>query len=493
LSRKLKVHLSSLFLIVWPFLFLSTPANAEDIIINLDATTAYIDVVVNVDTTTAYVITTTTGPRFEVVDSVTVERPAWVDSWLWLYRGVADSTTARTGQGAIAADDDGNSSSNNYWASRLSGTLAADTYTIRATSYDYVVAGQRAVGTYTLSSGLIPHRDTATAVVDTNTVVAPPVVVDTNTVVAPPVVVVPPVVVSEPPAIISIPPAIQSDPIAIVDEIPIAVVPPDIAPEAPIDIALEAPIDIAPEAPIDIAPEAPIDIAPEAPIDIAPEIEIAPPLTVEQIENIVDDLVTNGVLSNSDSEIILDALRADGEITSDEVSALSEALSSDGEFTREEVALVVDAIIEAAGGEAITAEDIKDAGLTYNDLPDATPVEVRQDENGNSVIIVAEVAAALQVLESPAEFISAVFDNPEQALTAVLNIGADMSDEERKGAEEMVVSAIIASNAAINAVSVAGNAAANAAARTATGGTTPKGPSGGGPMGGDPRIRRRKP
>ncbi len=221
-----------------------------------------------------------------------------------------------------------------------------------------------------------------------------------------------------------------------------------------------------------------------------------PPLTVEEIENIIDELVSTGELSNSDSEIILDALRADGEITSDEVSALSEALSADGEFTSEEVTLVVEAIIEAADGEAITAEAIIDAGLTYNDLPDATPVEVRQDENGNSVIIVAEIAAALQVLESPAEFVSAIFDDPGQALTAVLNIGADMSDEERKGAEEMIVSAIIASNAAINAVSVAGNAAANAASsasRTATGGTTPKGPSGGGPMGGDPRIRRRKP
>ena len=189
-------------------------------------------------------------------------------------------------------------------------------------------------------------------------------------------------------------------------------------------------------------------------------------------------------------------MRADGEVTSGEVSALSEALSGDGEFTTEEVALVVDAIIEASNGEAITAEDIKDAGITYSDLPEATPVEVRQDENGNSVIIVAEVAAALQVLASPAEFVSAVFDNPEQALTAVLNIGADMSDEERTEAEEMVVSAIIATNAAINAVSVAGNAAANAAtsaSRATTGGTTPKGPSGGGPMGGDPRIRRRKP
>ncbi len=492
MSRKLKVRLSSLFLIVWPFLFLSTPANAEDIVINLDATTAYVDVVVQVDTTTAYVITTTTGPRTEVVDSVTVERVAWVDSWIILYRGgVADTNTV------ISQDDDSNSTPNNFWASRLSGTLNADTYTIRATSFEYVTGNQRPVGTYTLSSGLIPPPvDTATVVVDTNTVVAPPVVVDTNTVVAPPVVVVPPVQAPEPPSIAYIPPVIQSDPIAIVDEAPIAIVPPDIAPEAPIDIVPEAPIDIAPEAPIDIAPEAPIDIAPEPITEVAPEIEIAPPLTVEQIENIVDDLVTNGVLSNSDSEIILDALRADGEVTSDEVSALSEALSSDGEFTTEEVTLVVEAIIEASNGEAITAEDIKDAGLTYNDLPEATPVEVRQDENGNSVIIVAEVAAALQVLESPAEFISAVFDDPGQALTAALNIGADMSDEERKDAEEMVVSAIIASNAAINAVSVAGSAAANAASsasRTASGGTTPKGPSGGGPMGGDPRIRRRKP
>ena len=471
-------------LVFWWVLLPLDSASADEITVNLDATTAYVDTVVTVDTTTAYVITTTTGPRTEVVDSVTVERVAWVDSWVILYRGgVADTRTV------ISQDDDSNSTPNNFWASRLSGTLNADTYTIRATSFEYVTGNQRPVGTYTLSSGLIPPPvDTATAVVDTNTVVAPPVVVDTNTAVAPPVVVVPPVQAPEPPSIAYIPPVIQSDPIAIVDEAPIAIVPPDIAPEAPIDIA--------PEAPIDIAPEAPIDIAPDPITEVAPEIEIAPPLTVEQIENIVDDLVTNGVLSNSDSEIILDALRADGEVTSDEVSALSEALSSDGEFTREEVALVVDAIIEAAEGEAITAEDIKDAGLTYNDLPDATPVEVRQDENGNSVIIVAEVAAALQVLASPAEFVSAVFDDPGQALTAVLNIGADMSDEERKDAEEMVVSAIIASNAAINAVSVAGSAAANAASsasRTASGGTTPKRPSGGGPMGGDPRIRRRKP
>jgi hypothetical protein len=149
-------------------------AIAEDIIINLDANTVYVDVVINVDTTTAYTITTTTGPRFEVVDSVTVERHAWVDSWIWLFRGVADSTTVN----AIAADDDSNSTSNNYWASRLVGIATPDTYTIRATSFEYVTARERPIGTYTLSSNLIPHIDTATVVVETVTTI-----IDTPTVI----------------------------------------------------------------------------------------------------------------------------------------------------------------------------------------------------------------------------------------------------------------------------------------------------------------------
>jgi len=234
-------------------LFIPTPATAEDIIINLDATTTYVDVVVNVDTTTAYVITTTTGPRFEVVDSVTVERPAWVDSWLWLYRGVADSTTARTGQGAIAADDDGNSSSNNYWASRLSGTLTADTYTIRATSYDYVVAGQRAVGTYTLSSGLIPHRDTATAVVDTHTasIDGNTVTVDTSTAVVPTPAPEPPIVAPEPPAIVIPPFDVEPEPPAVVDEAPVVIEEPPVVPEEP-PVEAEEPPDVVEEAPVPV-------------------------------------------------------------------------------------------------------------------------------------------------------------------------------------------------------------------------------------------------
>jgi hypothetical protein len=139
---------------------------ADEVTINLTPEVAYVDVVVNVDTTTAYTITTTTGPRTEVIDSVTVERVAWVDSWLTLYRGVAvESGTV------IRQDDDSNHNpQTNYFASALSGTLTPDTYTIRATSYDFIVAGQSPVGTYTLSSNLINLPETNTATVDTGTV-----------------------------------------------------------------------------------------------------------------------------------------------------------------------------------------------------------------------------------------------------------------------------------------------------------------------------------
>jgi hypothetical protein len=96
-----------------------------------------------------------------------------------------------------------------------------------------------------------------------------------------------------------------------------------------------------------------------------------------------------------------------------------------------------------AQGEPVTAQAITDAGLTFADLPPETPVEVRQDENGNKVVITAEVAAALLVLENPAELISAIFTDPGQALLALGSIGADMSVEEREESQETIVAAVI--------------------------------------------------
>ena len=338
-------------------LFIPTPASAEDIIINLDATTAYVDVVVSVDTTTAYVITTTTGPRFEVVDSRTVERVAWVDSWLWLYRGVADSATVN----AIRADDDGNHAQDNWYASKLTGILTADTYTIRATSYDYVVAGQYAIGTYTLSSNLIPPPiDTTTVVIDTSTasVDGTTATVDTSTSTVPTPAPEPPVVVPEPPAIVIPPPAMEPEP-PVVEEPPVVIEEPPVVPEEPL-VEAEEPPDVVEEAPV--------------PVEEPPLVEEEPPAV-----------------------------------------------------------------------EVIQADEVE-----LETLAPETPVQL-----DNGVVLEAGTVVALQLLESPAELISAIFSNPAEVFTAISNIGADMSDEERTTSEQTIIASVIASQAAINAVGAA--------------------------------------
>ena len=386
-------------------LFIPTPASAEDVIINLDATTAYVDVVVQVDTTTAYTITTTTGPRTEVVDSQTVERVAWVDSWLWLYRGVADSTTANP----IRGDDDSNHNAvNNYYASALSGTLNPDTYTIRATSYDYVVAGQRPIGTYTLSSNLIPPRDTSTVVVDTGTVV-----VDTNT-------------------------SIVDGTTATVDT---STVPTNIPePTSPVQPPL---------------PETgPILIMP--PFDIPQEIIVVEEIIPEELPpvEVIEDIPVIEDLPDIPEEII--------EVIED--LPIEEVVIDEEPITIEEA--VADIIAEAeANGEAITTEDMEEAGITLADLPADTPVQL-----DNGVVIEAGTVVALQLLENPAELISAIFDNPAEVLTALSNIGADMSEEERTESENTIIASVIATQAAVNAVAV--TSAAKTATPTPTSGGT---------------------
>lgn len=381
------------FLIGISLLLIPQIAYADEVLIELTPEIAYVDTVVEVTTPTEYVIETTTGPRFEISPAgVTTERVAWVDSWIQL----------RQGDTVLRQDDDGNHSQNNYWASKLTGNAAPGTYTIRATSYDYIVAGQRPVGTYTLSSNLI---------------LPPP----------------PPVVVAPVPSTIVVP-------LIFIDYQPVA---PEPVPEAPVPVeepstpVIEEPVIEAPEPPVESEVPPAVVEEPTIPVEEAPApVEEAPPVVTEQ-------------------------------------------------STPEEVEAAVEAIIEAANGEAITAEAIAEAGLTLEDLPSSTPVEVRTDENGNAVVITAEVAIALQVFDSPAELVSAIFGNPGQVLTAVANIGADMSDEERKESEEIIVASVIASQAAINA--------AGMAAGTATRIPTPSSPAGGPLAGNDkPRSTRRR-
>ena len=172
----------------------------------------------------------------------------------------------------------------------------------------------------------------------------------------------------------------------------------------------------------------------------------------------VSESLSEGGLTESEAEFITEMLSADGEITTAEVVNLSEALSEDGKFTLVEKDLVADVLVSSAEGAPVTAANIESAGLEYRDLPPTIPVEVREDVNGNPVVIQAEVASALLVLESPAALAGAIAAcfNPDEAIEglteeqkcelgkALLNMGADMSIPEREKAEDIVVVTIIA-------------------------------------------------
>ena len=180
-------------------------------------------------------------------------------------------------------------------------------------------------------------------------------------------------------------------------------------------------------------------------------------ITSSEINILTDQLISDGTLSANESALIVDVLSADGEITNAEVNNLSDALTADGTFTLAEKDLVAEVLVASAEGEPVTAANIEAAGLEYRDLPPQIPVEVREDLNGNPVVITAEVASALLSLESPAALVGAIAGcfNPDEAIEglteeqkcevflALASIGADMSTQERQKAKEVLVAAVL--------------------------------------------------
>ena len=123
-------------------------------------------------------------------------------------------------------------------------------------------------------------------------------------------------------------------------------------------------------------------------------------------------------------------------------------------------------------------------------MPADTPVEVRQDENGNEIVIIAEVAAALELVSDPGALVDALFNDPAQALLALTSLGADMSEEEREEAEKMVLATVVVGQAVAAAVAVAGTSTGGTG--SSSGGSSGGGSGGGAPSGGS-STRRRKP
>jgi hypothetical protein len=157
----------------------------------------------------------------------------------------------------------------------------------------------------------------------------------------------------------------------------------------------------------------------------------------------------------------------------EELKQAEEDAKDGKELTEEQKEVVVEALLEdLKPGEAVTAAAIAASGVSYADLPPETPVEVRTDENGNALVITAEVAANVELVQDPGALLEAAFTDPGAALAALGSIGADMTEEEREEATDMVVATVVAAGAAINAAAVA------------TGGATSGGTGGGGSSGG---------
>jgi hypothetical protein len=282
-----------------------------------------------------------------------------------------------------------------------------------------------------------PAEDTSTAVVDTPTVIVdtPTVVVDT------PTVIVDTPTVTDTSTVMDTSTVVQETITVVVEPVPVAPTP---QPEPPIVIP-DPPPAVIPDPPPAVEPEPPV-VEPEPPVEEIepPVVEPEPPTPVEEppveaeeppIEAEEPPMVEEEPPAIEEEP---PALAEEPPIPAEEPPLVANENSTD-----EEKELIADALIEAADGEAVTAEAIAEAGITYADLPPQTPVEVRQDENGNEIVITAEIAAALVVLENPAALVEALFTDPAQALLALGSIGADMSAEERKESEETIVAAVI--------------------------------------------------
>ncbi len=164
------------------------------------------------------------------------------------------------------------------------------------------------------------------------------------------------------------------------------------------------------------------------------------------------------------------------------VEEIEKAVESGKELTEEQKEVVVAALIEdLKPGESISAAEVQASGVSYADLPPETPIEVRTSESGEVLVITAEVAANIELVQDPGALIEAVFNDPGAALAAIGSIGADMTESEREEATDMVVATVVATGAAINAAAVAAGGAA--------GGSSGGGSSGGGSGSNSPGSR----
>ncbi len=105
--------------------------------------------------------------------------------------------------------------------------------------------------------------------------------------------------------------------------------------------------------------------------------------------------------------------------------------------------------------EESTEEVVQVDEANLETLAPDTPVEL-----SNGVVVTAEVAIAVQLLQDPAALLQEIFTNPAAALAALGSVGADMTEEVREESEKVIIAAVIAGNIATQAGATAAAVAA---------------------------------
>jgi hypothetical protein len=93
--------------------------------------------------------------------------------------------------------------------------------------------------------------------------------------------------------------------------------------------------------------------------------------------------------------------------------------------------------------------------VNLESLPPSTPVTL-----DNGVVVTAEVAIAMALLQDPAALLGELFTDPAAAFAALGSVGADLPPEVRERAEEVVIASVIVGNIATSAAATAAAGAA---------------------------------
>ena len=128
----------------------------------------------------------------------------------------------------------------------------------------------------------------------------------------------------------------------------------------------------------------------------------------------------------------------------------------------EEAPVVTETVEESIPSETPIVEPVEEETIQVDEVDLATLAPDTPVELSNGVVVTAEVAIDIQLLQDPGELLVTMFTDPLAALSALNNVGADLPQEVREKAEKVVLSTIIAGGIATQA---AASAAAGATYR----------------------------